>query len=118
MQLNEAKTIYYVGNDSIGHSFIERHFSQPFTEIYLSWFNLTHKEKLKPNPFKLVSMVQYLQSFIRVVFSLALEFVDRRYLKISTTTAPYINPLSPSIKLQFLLLCFHAFLTEVVGRSF
>ena len=29
-----------------------------------------------------------------------------------------INPLSPSIKLQFLLLCFHAFLSEVVGRSF
>ena len=28
-----------------------------------------------------------------------------------------INLLSPSIKLQFLLLCFHTFLTEVVGRS-
>ena len=28
-----------------------------------------------------------------------------------------LNPLSPSIKLQFLLLCFHAFFTEVVGRS-
>ena len=28
-----------------------------------------------------------------------------------------INPLSPSIKLQILLLCFHTFLTEVVGRS-
>ena len=28
-----------------------------------------------------------------------------------------INPLSPSIKLQILLLCFHVFLTEVVGRS-
>ena len=27
------------------------------------------------------------------------------------------KPLSPSIKLQFLLLCFHSFLTEVVGRS-
>ena len=27
------------------------------------------------------------------------------------------NPLSPSIKLQILLLCFHTFLTEVVGRS-
>ena len=29
----------------------------------------------------------------------------------------YFNPLTPSIKLQFLLLCFHVFLTEVVGRS-
>ena len=28
-----------------------------------------------------------------------------------------INPLSPSIKLKILLLCFHTFLTEVVGRS-
>ena len=28
-----------------------------------------------------------------------------------------INPLSPGIKLQILLLCFHTFLTEVVGRS-
>ena len=27
------------------------------------------------------------------------------------------RPLSPSIKLQILLLCFHTFLTEVVGRS-
>ena len=28
-----------------------------------------------------------------------------------------VNPFTPGIKLQFLLLCFHAFLTEVVGRS-
>ena len=28
-----------------------------------------------------------------------------------------INPLRPSIKLQILLLCFHTFRTEVVGRS-
>ena len=28
-----------------------------------------------------------------------------------------INRLSPSIKLQILFLCFHTFLTEVVGRS-
>ena len=27
------------------------------------------------------------------------------------------NPLSPSIKFQILLLCFHTFLTKVVGRS-
>ena len=27
------------------------------------------------------------------------------------------NPLGPGIKLQILLLCFHTFLTEVVGRS-
>ena len=27
------------------------------------------------------------------------------------------NPLSPGVKLQILLLCFHTFLTEVVGRS-
>ena len=29
----------------------------------------------------------------------------------------FINPLSLSIKLQIILLCFHTFLTEVVGRS-
>ena len=28
-----------------------------------------------------------------------------------------INPLRPGIKLHILLLCFHTFLTEVVGRS-
>ena len=28
-----------------------------------------------------------------------------------------LNPLSPGIKLQILLLCFHTFLTKVVGRS-
>ena len=28
-----------------------------------------------------------------------------------------VNPLSPGVKLQILLLCFHTFLTEVVGRS-
>ena len=30
---------------------------------------------------------------------------------------PIINPISPSIKLHILLLCFHTFLTGVVGRS-
>ena len=33
------------------------------------------------------------------------------------STQKYFNPLSPGIKLQILLLCFHTFLTEVVGRS-
>ena len=28
-----------------------------------------------------------------------------------------INPLSPGVKLQILLLCFHTFRTEAVGRS-
>ena len=28
-----------------------------------------------------------------------------------------LNPLSHGVKLRILLLCFHAFLTEVVGRS-
>ena len=28
-----------------------------------------------------------------------------------------VRPLSPSIKLQILLLCFHTYLTQVVGRS-
>ena len=28
-----------------------------------------------------------------------------------------MKPLSPSIKLKILLLCFHTFLTEVAGRS-
>ena len=32
-------------------------------------------------------------------------------------TSRSVNPLSSSIKLQILLLCFHTFLTEVVGRS-
>ena len=36
-------------------------------------------------------------------------FIERQGIK--------FNPLSPSIKLQILLLCFHTFLTEVVGRS-
>ena len=36
-----------------------------------------------------------------------------------TSTRPVlrINPLRPSIELQILLLCFHTFITEVVGRS-
>ena len=28
-----------------------------------------------------------------------------------------INPLSPSIKLQIILLCFHTFITDVMGRG-
>ena len=28
-----------------------------------------------------------------------------------------VKPLSPGVKLQILLLCFHTFLAEVVGRS-
>ena len=28
-----------------------------------------------------------------------------------------VNPLRPGIKLQILLLCFHTFLTEVVGEA-
>ena len=37
--------------------------------------------------------------------------------KVHNNILCWINPLSPGIKLQFLILCFHAFLTEVVGRS-
>ena len=33
------------------------------------------------------------------------------------TSVPRTFDLDCSIKLQFLLLCFHTFLTEVVGRS-
>ena len=29
----------------------------------------------------------------------------------------FLNPLRPSIKLQILLLCFHTFVTEVVGEA-
>ena len=32
-------------------------------------------------------------------------------------TRSSFNPLSPGVKLQILLLCYHTFLTEVVGRS-
>ena len=34
-----------------------------------------------------------------------------------TTIILLINPLSPGVKLQILLLCFHTFLTEVVGEA-
>ena len=36
---------------------------------------------------------------------------------IKTNLQMVINPLSLGVKLQILLLCFHTFLTEVVGRS-
>ena len=36
---------------------------------------------------------------------------------VSLSLCHLVNPLSPSIKLQILFLCFHTFLTEVVGRS-
>ena len=45
----------------------------------------------------------------------------RSLVKEATTFAEELgitlNPLSPSIKLQILFLCFHTFLTEVVERS-
>ena len=31
--------------------------------------------------------------------------------------AHWLNPLSPGIKLQILLLCFHTFLSKVVGEA-
>ena len=42
------------------------------------------------------------------------EKIDRRNYIEGVRT---INPLRPGVKLQILLLCFHTFLTEVVGRS-
>ena len=38
-------------------------------------------------------------------------------VQILFTVMSVFNPLSPGVKLQILLLCFHTFLTEVVGRS-
>ena len=35
----------------------------------------------------------------------------------TTHVLRHFNPLSPGVKLQFLLLCFHGFLSEIVGRS-
>ena len=48
-----------------------------------------------------------------------LRINKRRFcLLLLCETAPQLLiPLRPSIKLQILLLCFHTFLTEVVGRS-
>ena len=40
-----------------------------------------------------------------------------RYILLEVEDTSDINPLSPSVKLQILLLCFHTFLAEVVGRS-
>ena len=39
------------------------------------------------------------------------------FLFVCLTCLEFINPLRPSAKLQILLLCFHTFLSEVVGRS-
>ena len=43
--------------------------------------------------------------------------IELGYLKDSNASAHSVNPLRPGVKLQILLLCFHTFLTEVVGRS-
>ena len=60
------------------------------------------------------------------VFNLSLMFgctrlgindVMTKQVKKAGTNVKSINPLSPSTKLQILMLCFHTFLTEVVGRS-
>ena len=58
------------------------------------------------------------------------EFLIRLWISISKLTmnaeqrfsvrlfsGMLVNPLRPSIKLQILLLCFHIFLTEVVGEK-
>ena len=47
-----------------------------------------------------------------------LEIPNGRYQSFQLAGTITVKPvLSPSIKLQFLLLCFRTFLTEVVGRS-
>ena len=53
-------------------------------------------------------MKKLIEDFSRVFF---LIFKDNGMCSI------HVNPLSPGIKLQILLLLFHTFLTEVVGRS-
>ena len=47
-------------------------------------------------------------------YEIKICIVGRCDLKISLGQRSF-NPLKPSIKLQILLLCFHTFLTEVVG---
>ena len=39
------------------------------------------------------------------------------FLGLGAVRSERVNPLSPGLKLQILLLCFHTFLTEVLGRS-
>ena len=62
--------------------------------------------------------INRLSWYLRLVSALTIlratqpSSVDRR-----ATLYGFINPLSPGVKLQILLLCFHTFLTEVVGRS-
>ena len=45
------------------------------------------------------------------------KFQSTTEMPVKPSKSAAINPLSPGIKLQILLLCFHTFLTEVVGRS-
>ena len=44
-------------------------------------------------------------------------FLDLKTIQLIQVEDSHINPLSPGVKLQILLLYFHTFLTEVVGRS-
>ena len=62
---------------------------------------------------------QYSLTYLDHIFFLT-DHTICKAIKVSTVRSRWcasFNPLSPSIKLQILLLWFHIFLTEVVGRS-
>ena len=59
-----------------------------------------------------------MSSNLRISFLASLQVSNSLHGSlILCSVVKYIDPLRPSIKLQILLLCFHTFLTEVVGRS-
>ena len=54
---------------------------------------------------------------ISAVPKTTVNYSDTREHDLLSDNNASFNPLSPGVKLQILLLCFHTFLTEVVGRS-
>ena len=60
----------------------------------------------------------FFELFVFVSFNCGFTFLSVVYVAFNVFLFLFsFNPLSPSVKLQILLLCFHTFLTEVVGRS-
>ena len=76
--------------------------------------NRTHQLWIK------AKLVQLLKAILRDQFDLFIKtkLLDKYHkVVIDYNVRSELNPLSPSIRFQILLLCFHTFLTEVVGRS-
>ena len=66
---------------------------------------------------ELFHVSQILAVFFRLPVVQATKAADQATVYIYTTLSDDFNPLSPGVKFQILLLCFHTCLTEVVGRS-